>query len=143
MKMNDIGTLLCVIMFTRMCQSFQFFKSRKAENGLVFNETSPDRTEFLNGAEIQKRSYSGVEIHAADMSTYMQTRTIEYAREALDRYSTNTKEAAKYIKNKLDVHGGGLYACFVGSSFGYSITYNVPYYLYFELRGYYITVFRR
>lgn len=75
------------------------------------------------------------------MSLYMQGRTLHYAREALNRY-TSTKDISGHIKDELDDYGGGNYNCIVGTSYGYSITYNDRYLFYFTLNNYHILVFR-
>lgn len=82
-----------------------------------------------------------LDIRSVDMSLYMQRRTLQYARDGIDRYSS-TKDIADHIKDNLDGHGGGKYHCFVGTSFGYSVTYDLNYYFYFKLGEYYIVAFR-
>ncbi|CAG2192640.1 unnamed protein product [Mytilus edulis] len=62
-----------------------------------------------------------VEIKAVDMSRAMQRRTLQFTREAFDRY-TSRKDMADHIKDELDDTYGGRYHCIVGTSFGFSIT---------------------
>lgn len=82
-----------------------------------------------------------VEIKEVDMSRAMQRRTLQFTWEAFDRYK-RVKDMADHIKDELDDTYGGRYHCIVGTSFGFSITYDLRYYFHFKLNGYTILVFR-
>ncbi|VDI71104.1 dynein light chain LC8-type, partial [Mytilus galloprovincialis] len=114
--------------------AFQPSKDVKGDNDSL--ETSLDPNEILRHSRSR-----AVEIKAIDMSRAMYMKTLQFTREALDRY-TSVKDMADHIKDELDDTYDGRYHCIVGTSFSFSITYDLKHYFYFKMNGYTFLVFR-
>lgn len=97
--------------------------------------------DILPMAKQHKRSTTSATIYAIDMGYTMRKNVLRYARWIIRNRSTTNY--AKYMKTLMDKNHNGGYNCIVGTSYRFSISYNRGYYIFFEMNGYYFTVYRK
>ncbi|VDI81361.1 Hypothetical predicted protein [Mytilus galloprovincialis] len=110
-------------------------------DGLKPIDVESDSPEVLPKVNKQKR-YNSVRIFDQKMSSSVKRIVFIYARQAL-LYYRRPREMAMHIKQRLDRYMVGKYNCILSSSpFWFSVSHRRGYYIYFNMDGYYITVFR-
>uniref|UniRef100_A0A914C0I1 Dynein light chain n=1 Tax=Acrobeloides nanus TaxID=290746 RepID=A0A914C0I1_9BILA len=80
-------------------------------------------------------------IKNADMPEEVQQEAIDYAIQALEKYTVE-KDIAAYIKKEFDKKYGPTWHCIVGRNFGSYVTHETKHFIYFYLAQVAILLFK-